>query len=145
MKEQESISELAAAYLREITGNGEMKYVRVEHAEAKYKSTTIYGEDIRDYIEKLDKEYKAQQKAEKEPKSTSQRYDVDDVPDKFVLKHGKKFFYGFKRSEVKWTHDIRLALAVAEFEAEALSTWFEHFEIPVTKFPDPKKLKSQLY
>ena len=137
MKEQDSISELAAAYLREVTGKGDMKHVRVEHADVKYKPTTVYGEDIRDYIEKLDKEFKTQRNAEKDP--IVHRYDVDDIPDKFVLKHGKKFFYGFKRSEVKWTHEMRLALEITDIEAEALSVWLEQFGTPVTKFPAPKK------
>jgi len=53
--------------------------------------------------------------------------------EKFVLKNGKKYFYGMKWAEVVWTYDIKLALAVTKYEAEALISWLGGLGTVVTQ------------
>ena len=138
---EQDISTIAALYLKELHENG-MQPTRVLHESVRLKSSSIYGDaDARDFLRKMDREFKQRLLLEKEQTGLVRkgkhmvRYDITDVPDKFVLKYKHKFFYGMKNSETIWTYDIRFALPLTEIEADAIGGWLENFGTPVFKFP----------
>lgn len=113
---------LAERYLMHLSKTG-MASTKVFHGD---KAHTPYADEqqiTESYLWQLSAEFKA-----------SKRFDVDDIPQKFVLKYGHKYFYGLKANEPKWTYDIKLALAVDRILADE---WLRQLGKDVTIFPAP--------
>jgi hypothetical protein len=84
-------------------------------------------------IERLDKEFKAQRKEQ-------ERYEIEDLPDKFILQNGQKYLYGIHKSQTKWTYDPKLATTLSAEEVEILTPWLDLiFKTPVTMLPAPAR------
>jgi hypothetical protein len=117
----ETVDSVAQGFLKHLSAKG-MKSVPVQH-------TSFYSETEAEAVQRMDREFK------KNLRTPPHRFEitVEDGPDKFILKHGKKYFYGFKGSETKWTYEPRLAQAVSEIEADALKNWMEVFGTPVVR------------
>jgi hypothetical protein len=60
------------------------------------------------------------------------------VIDKFVLQNDKKFFYGMKGNNAKWTYDCHLALTITKFEADAFAFWLATRGITVIQVSAPR-------
>jgi hypothetical protein len=127
-----TLDSVALDFLWQLRAKG-MKPVPVQH-ESQRGSGYFYQEGRDEEVKRMDKNFK------KSRWETPPRFELnpDDMPDKFVLQHNKKYFYGFKNSEAKWTHEIRLALSLSEIEADALMQWLEAFGTPTHRFPAPK-------
>jgi hypothetical protein len=115
----ETVDSVAQEFLKHLSAKG-MKSVPVQH-------TSFYRETEAEAVQRMDREFK------KNTQTPSHRFEIMDenVSERFILKHGKKYFYGFKGSETKWTYEPRLAQAVSEVEADALKDWMEVFGTPV--------------
>lgn len=148
--EEHNINSIATLYLRELHEKG-MKSTLVLHDTARLKSSSIYGDaDVHDYLRKIDRQFKERLQREKEiieeaarsiavkqeePEYT--RFDIDEIPDKFILKCQHRYFYGMKKSQIVWTYDILLALQLTDIEAEAITGWLEDFGYLTAYLPAP--------
>jgi hypothetical protein len=96
-----------------------MKPTPVVHQDSKIKPALFYREDTPEFIERLG---------------------IDAPPpiEKFVLQSDKKYFYGIKKSETMWTYDVKLALAVTRYEADALAFWLGSFGHTVSQVLAPE-------
>jgi hypothetical protein len=126
----ETVDVVAQSFLKQLVKKG-MKPVPVQHA-------NFYGETYVESIQRMDREFRRNQRLPQE--RPTERFEINekDVPDKFVLKCHKKYFYGFKGSETKWTYESRLALRLSEIEAQALMGWLAEFGTPVNRFLAPR-------
>ena len=126
----ETVDAVAQLFLKQLAGNG-MKSVPVQHS-------SFYGETYVESVCRMDQEFRRNQRLPQE--RPVERFEISekDIPDKFVLKESKKYFYGFKGSETKWTYESRLALRLSEIEAHALMSWLEAFGTPVKRFLAPR-------
>ncbi len=145
--EEQDTNTIANLYLRELHKNG-MQSTFVVHESIRVKASSVYGDaDAHDFVKKMDREFKQRQQLEKEtlehafrPNAQKEgpmcvRYDVDSVPEKFVLKNRHKYFYGIRNSATLWTYDIRLALPLTQIESDAIACWLDDFGTPVHKLP----------
>jgi hypothetical protein len=116
------VNHVAEQYLQHLDRLG-MKPTPVEH-----RGHSFYDGGNQFFVNRVDEEFK----------DLNQRYDVGYTASKFILKSNKKYFYGFKASEARWTYDIRLALSLNDIEADALIYWLDTFGTPAIKFPAPE-------
>jgi hypothetical protein len=113
----EDVHAIAEAYLIEI---GATNIPRVIHGTRSKQS--YYGENLHQFTTRVE--------AERE-----RRYEVADIPETFVLQSGKKFFYGFKGDETKWTYDRNLAFKFNRTDVDIAINDLESLGFSVTKFP----------
>lgn len=121
---REDVHTLAEAYLKELHAEGRTGH-RVIHSD-RCKCEPAYIEDTLAFVRRVQEEHK------------NRRYEVKDLPTRYVLMSGKKYFYDFKGHEIMWTYDINLAHTEHAFTVEGLICLLESYDVEVTKLPAPE-------
>lgn len=115
----DDVHSVAEAYLKDI---GATNIPHVIHG-TRFKASA-YVETPRQFTKRIEME-------------KEKRYEVDVVPEKFVVKSGHRYFYGFKGEEAKWTYDSKLAFVFNEVGVGMALDELESLKFEVTKYPAP--------
>jgi len=121
-KFHEDVHVIAEAYLKEIGANN----IPVVQHHNRFKQV-YYGETVQQFTKRIEVE-------------RQRRYEIEAKTATYILQSGKKYFYGFKGEDTKWTYEPRLAMKLTDTDVAEMANDLENLGFTVTKLVSPESL-----